>query len=200
MGWEEQLGVLADTADGGGVVGQVFEHGLIGVAAIEGDEEPAGGGGRVGIEGGAQLADLLDGALAEAGGAHGEAVFLLLGGGGLFARLGGSGSVAKGDGDDAAVAFGRGQHQRSLEKALGAHEIGLKVRSERVAAPGDAGGAEAGAAHERIIEARRRRERRAAVRSPGAPHHGEDRVEGKTRLGKEPVTGGPVTKLRSRKW
>ena len=145
IGWEEQLGILADAADGGGVVGQVFKHRLIGIAAIEGDEEPAGGGGRVGIESGAQLADLLDGALAEAGGARGEAVFLLLGLGGLLARLGGSRGMAKGDGDDAAVAWGRGQQQRSLEKALGAHEIGLKVRSQRVAAPGDAGGAEAGA-------------------------------------------------------
>jgi hypothetical protein len=33
---EQQLGILAEAADGGGVVGQVFEDGLIRVAAVEG--------------------------------------------------------------------------------------------------------------------------------------------------------------------
>ena len=195
IGWKEQLGVLADAADGGGVVGQVFEHRLVGVAAIEGDEELAGGGGRVGIEGGAQLADLLDGALAEAGGAHGHAVLVLLVRSSFLARLGGSGSVAKGDGNDAAVAVAGGKKQRSLEKPLGAHEIGLKVRAERVAAPSHAGGAQAGATHQRVIEHGADGSVGRQLAHHRASHHGKEMGEGQTRFGKEPVTGGPVTKL-----
>ena len=40
---EEQMGILAEAADGGGVGGKVAENGLVGVASIEGDQEPARG-------------------------------------------------------------------------------------------------------------------------------------------------------------
>ena len=107
--------------------------------------------------------------------------------------------MAKGDGEDAAVAVTGGKNQRSLEKPLGAHEVGLKVRSERVAAPSHAGGAQAGAAYQRVIEHGADGSGGRQLAHHRAPHHGKEMGEGQTRLGKEPVTGGPVTKLPA-KW
>ncbi len=73
---EQQLGILAEAADGGGVVRQVLADGLIGVAAVAGHQEKARGGSGVRVEGGAPIADRFDGAWAEAGGAHFHAVRL----------------------------------------------------------------------------------------------------------------------------
>jgi len=189
---EPQLGILADPADGGGMVGQVFEDGLIGVAAVEGHEEKARGGGGIGVEGGAQIADLFDGALAETGGASFHAVLLLLAGGGFFRRFGRRGSMAKGDGEQAARTTGGRESEGNLEKTLGAHEIGLKVRPQGIAAPSHAGSAQAGATQQRIIED-------GAEGSAGGefPHHREEILDVQTGAGKEPVTGGPVTKLQA---
>ena len=120
MGAEEQMRVLAEAADGGGVRGKMLERGAIGIASVEGHEQAAGGRGGVGVEGGAQFLDLLAGALAEAGGARLGAIFLLVGGGGFFSRLGRSGGMAEGDGDQAAGTIGGGQSERNLQKALGA--------------------------------------------------------------------------------
>ena len=50
MGTEQQAGILAEAADGGGVGGKVAENGLVGVAPVEGDQEPARGGSGVGVE------------------------------------------------------------------------------------------------------------------------------------------------------
>ena len=38
---EEQMSVLAEAADGRGVVGEMLEHGTVGVASIEGEQEEA---------------------------------------------------------------------------------------------------------------------------------------------------------------
>jgi len=194
---EPQLGILADPADGGGMVGQVFEDGLIGVAAVEGHQEKARGGGGIGVEGGAQIADLFDGALAEAGGAHFHAVLLLLAGRGFFRRFGRSGSMAKGDGEQAAGAAGGRESEGNLEKTLGAHEIGLKVRPQGIAAPSHAGSAQAGAAQQRIIEDSADGSAGGEGAHHGAPHHREEVLDAQTGVGKEPVTGGPVTKLQA---
>ena len=79
MGPEQQMGIFAEAANGRGVGGKVAEDGLVGVAAIEGHEEEARGGG-LGVEGGAQIADLFAGTLAEAGGAGWGAIELLFAG------------------------------------------------------------------------------------------------------------------------
>jgi hypothetical protein len=80
MGPAEQMGVLAEAAEGGSVVGEMFEHGAIRIASIEGHQEVARGRSGIGVEGGAQLPDLFRGARAEAGGAPLGAIGLLLGG------------------------------------------------------------------------------------------------------------------------
>ncbi len=42
---QEQMSVLAEAADGGGVVGERLEHGAVGVASVEGYQEEAAGRG-----------------------------------------------------------------------------------------------------------------------------------------------------------
>ena len=140
IGPEQQPGILAEAANGGGVRGKVAENGLVGVATVEGDEEPARGRGGIGVEVGAQIADLFAGALAEAGGENLRTIFLQFSGRGLFRRFGGSGSMAEGDGQHPVGAVGSGEGERSLEEALGAHEIGLEARAQGIAAPQSAPG------------------------------------------------------------
>src|ERR1035438_5982217 len=64
----------------------------------------------------------------------------------LFRRLGERGSVAKGDGQYPAGAVGSREGERSLQEALGAHEIGLETWAERIAPPADSGSGRTGAA------------------------------------------------------
>ena len=194
---EQQLGILAEAADGGGFRGKVAEDGLVGVASVEGDHPSARGGGGLGVERGTQIADLFAGALAEAGGANFGTIPLPLGVGGLLGRLGESGSVAEGDGQHAAGAVGSREGERSLQKALSAHEVGLERRAERIASPGDSGSAQAGAAQKRIIKDGADRSLRRQLGQHGAANHGEEGFDGQAVLGEESVTGGPVTKLRA---
>src|SRR5208282_855915 len=154
-------------------------------------------GGGVGVEGGAQGVNLFAGPLTEAGGAGLSAIFPLFGGGGFFPRLGGSGGMAEGDGEQAAGTVGGGQSERNLQKAWGAHEVGLKVRAEGIAAPTHAGGVEAGAAQEGIIQGGAHGGLGRQGLDHGAAHDGEQGRGGKAVVGKEPVTGGPVTELRA---
>ena len=173
------------------------EDGLVGVAPVEGDEEPARNRRGIGVEVGAQIADLFAGALAEAGGSNLCTIWLEFGGGGLFRRLGRSGSMAKGDGQQARGAVGSGESEGGLEEALGAHEIGLEMRAQGIAAPGDAGDAKAGAAQEGIIENGAHGSLGRQFGQHGAADDGEDGGDRKTVVGEEPVTGGPVTELRA---
>ncbi len=105
--------------------------------------------------------------------------------------------MAKGDGDEAGGAVGGRQDQGGLEKTLGTHQIGLEARTERVTAPSDARGAEAGAAQERIIEDGAQRGVGRQLGEQRAADDGEDGLDGKTVLGEEAVTGGPVLELRA---
>jgi hypothetical protein len=176
IGREQQASIFAKAAQGGGVGGKVFEDGAVGVAAIEGDPEVPGGR-NIGIEVGAEITDLLGGALAEAGGAGLGAVLLLFRGGGLLGRFGRSGRVAKGDGHQAGETVGSGEGKRSLEKALGAHEIGLEARTERVAAPSDARSSRAGAAQEGIVEKSRDGSVGRQFGDHGTTDHREDLID-----------------------
>jgi hypothetical protein len=71
------------------------------------------------------------------------------------------------------------------------------MRAEGIAAPGDAGSAEAGAAQERIIKDGADGSLRREFGQHGAADDGEDGLDGKTVVREEPVTGGPVTTLRA---
>jgi hypothetical protein len=155
------------------------------------------GGRGIGVLSGAEITDLLGGPLAEAGGASLGTVLLLFGGGGLFGKFGGSGSMAEGDGHQALRTLRGGEGERSLEKTLGAHEIGLEAWAQRIAAPGDAGSAAASAAQERIIEDGAQGSVGRQGLDHGAADHGEDGLDGKTVVGEDAVAGGPVTELRA---
>src|SRR5208337_2924809 len=61
MGPEQQVGILTEAADSGGLGGKMFEDGAIGIASVEGHDEAARGGGGVGVEGGAQGVNLFAG-------------------------------------------------------------------------------------------------------------------------------------------
>jgi hypothetical protein len=159
--------------------------------------EMRAGGRGIGVQGGAEITNLLGGLLAEAGGASLGTVLLLLRGGGLFGKFGGSGSMAEGDGRQALRTIRSGEGERSLEKTLGAHEIGLEARTQRIAAPGGAGSAKAGAAQERIIEDGTEGSVGRQFSHHGAADDGEDGLDGKTGVGEDAVAGGPVTELRA---
>jgi len=190
---------------GGGVQwrwcwGKVAEDGLIGVASVEGDHQPARSGGGIGVERGAQVADLFAGALAETGGANFGTILLPLGVRGLFRRLGESGSVAKGDGQYPAGAVGSREGERSLQEALGAHEIGLETWAQRIAPPADSGSVQAGAAQERIIEDGADRSLSGQFGQYGAANHGEDVFDGEDGGGKRAGNWRSSHGTASRRW
>ena len=54
MGPQEQVSILAQPADGGGVGRKILEDGAVGITPIEGEKEQARGRGGIGVEGGAQ--------------------------------------------------------------------------------------------------------------------------------------------------
>jgi hypothetical protein len=105
--------------------------------------------------------------------------------------------MQKGDGDQALGAVRSGQGEGSLEEALSAYEVGLEARTEGIAAPGDPGGARAGAAHQGIIEHGADGSLGRELRDHGAADEGEDGLEGKTLLREETVAGAPVLELRA---
>lgn len=90
------------------------------------------------LDRGAQLGDLAGGQHTEPGGARLGAIALRFERSCFAGRFGGRGGMAKGHGEQARGAVGGGQNERGLEEALGAREVGLKARAERVAALAEA--------------------------------------------------------------
>jgi hypothetical protein len=90
-----------------------------------------------------------------------------------------------------------GHGVRELQKALGTHEIGLKTRPERIAAPGDAGGFIAGAAQQGVVEDNAIGRPGRQLGSDGAADNGKDLWQGKTVFREKAVRRGPVLKLAS---
>jgi hypothetical protein len=88
--------------------------------------------------------------------------------------------MAEGDRHQTLRAIWSGEGEGSLEKTLGAHEIGLEARAQRIAAPGDAGSAKAGATQKRIIEDGAHGSVGREFGHHGAADHGEDGLDGKT--------------------
>ena len=86
--------------------------------------------------------------------------------------------MAKGDGQQARGTIRRRECQGGLEKTLGAYEVGLEARAERIAAPGNARSAEAGAPPQRIVENGAHRSAGRQFGHHGAPHHGENSLDG----------------------
>jgi hypothetical protein len=82
-----------------------------------------------------------------------------------------------------------------LEETLSAHEIGLELGAEGIAAPGDAGNADAGFAQEGVIDGDTKGSVGRQWSQHGAADDGEDGLEGKAMTGEETIGGGPIVEL-----
>ena len=115
---------------------------------------------------------------------------------GSFGRgLGGSGSVLEGDGDHAVAVSGKIDVGGKLKEALSAHEIGLELGTEGIAAPGDAGGAKAGFAQQGVIDGDTKRSVGRQLSQHSAADDGKDGLEGKAMTGEKTIVGGPIVEL-----
>ena len=190
----EEFGVLADSSDQDGPVGQAFENRPVAVASVDvGDQEAI-----VAVE---FLVESLAG-LDEGGDAGGGEILCaaLLSVGlpllrrGVALGLGHGRDVVKADGQGAGgagegLAAGQGGH---LKEPLGADEVGVERGAQRVAAIAHAGDLRAGFGQVGVVHGHHQR-------PPGprqGQHAAEDRIEQSlvlpAVLGEEAVVGGPV--------
>ena len=93
--------------------------------------------------------------------------------------------MEKGDRNQTLVVVGAGQGGGDLQETLRAHQIGLEMRTERIAAPGHAGGAPSGAAQEGVIHHRTERGLGRELGSDRATNGGEDLGKRQTVFGEE---------------
>ena len=120
---------------------------------------------------------------------------------GLFLRrsFGGGfderGRVQESDGDHAVMARGEGQISGELQDALGAHEIGLKVRAQGIAAPGDTGNANAGFAEQGVVDGDRDRRGSRESLDYGAANHGKEGLRGEAVAREEAIVSRPIVEL-----
>jgi hypothetical protein len=142
-----------------------------------------------------QLNNLAGGAQTDTGGVGIFAVLGQLLGGSLFRRLLRSGGVQEGDGRHAANALLCGQGGGELQKALSANEVGLESGTERVATPGDSRGFVTGAAQQGVVNDHPKRRTGRQLSGDRAANDGKDLRHGKTVLGEEAVSCGPILKL-----
>jgi|SRR6266566_3240465 len=82
-------------------------------------------------------------------------------------------------------------------KALGAHQVGLEARPQRIAAPGHAGSVETGAAQQGVVEDRAKRRASGQFAGDGATDYGKDFRRGNALLREQAIGGGPILKLGS---
>jgi hypothetical protein len=82
-----------------------------------------------------------------------------------------------------------------LQEALRPHEVGLKRRAKRVAAPSDAGDADAGLAEEGVVEGDRKGGLRRQLGEDGAADDGKHLLNRETVLTEDPIGSGPVLEL-----
>ncbi len=103
--------------------------------------------------------------------------------------------MAKSDRDHAEGSVGEGNGGGQLQEALRAYEVGLEGRTERIAAPGDAGNGEAGFAEQGIVDGDGQGRVWGQFGEDGAADDGEQVLGGEAVLTEDPVGGGPVLKL-----
>ncbi len=84
------------------------------------------------------------------------------------------------------------QHGRDRQHALGADEIGVKGRSQRIAAPADAGDFGAPFGQQRIVHGDDQRRRGIELGEHAAARHGEQVVGVEASFGKQAIDGRPV--------
>jgi hypothetical protein len=130
-----EFGILANAANTDGAGRNLFQHGGVSVAAIEGKYQSAFPTTGILIERLAELDHLLGGAQAEAGRTRVRTVLSHLIGGSLTIRFLRCRRVQKGNRGQTECALCSGHGAGDLKEALGAHEVGLEARPERIAPP-----------------------------------------------------------------
>lgn len=183
-----KFGVLADAADGGDVLGQVFEQDAVGEAAVEQQADGPG----CGL---AQLGQPVEG-IAVDGSLAGLFLVMLkflrgrLAGG--FGRWRGHEEI---DGDHAGLAGCAGQGGREFKDALAADEVGPKGRAEWMAAPSDAGDLGSGLGDEGIIQGHDQGLVFSQIAFHFAARHLKELLFVNPVAFEEPVVGAPIFKL-----
>ena len=99
--------------------------------------------------------------------------------------------IVAGDGAGRAELGGAG-HGRDGEHALGADEVGVKRRSQRIAAPSDAGDFRASLGQQRIVHGDDQRRAGIEFFDDAAAGHREERIGVEAGFGKEAIDGRPI--------
>ena len=192
---QEELGIFADAADTGSARRNLLEDGGVGIAAIESEPKRALGAAGILIQGLTELDHLLCGAETETGGMGVETELGANRGGSVGLGLRWGGSMEERDGNHAEGAI-IGRHRGGdLKETLGADEVGLETRAERIAAPGDARSMETGATQECVIDDGAKGGVRGEMVEDPPADNGEDVDNGDALLREEPIGGGPIVEL-----
>ena len=149
------------------------------------------------IERGAQPDHLLSTAQAKTGIAGIETILLRDFGRGIVFGLRRCGGMEESNGSETKVAILAGHGGGQLEKALAAHEVGLKTRAERIAPPCHAGRMKTGAAQQGIVHDGAKRGSWGKLIGDGAADDGKHFRQRETIAGEEAKGGAPVVELRA---
>ena len=190
-----ELGVLAHTSDQNRVGGLLPQHHAVGETAVDDDLERP-------LRRAQVLIQLLPQKLQPAGALGRHRVFaaslpillaFLVGGVDQVAWPPRRGRVLIVDGDGAGRAelVGAGQG-RDGQHALGADEVGVKGRSQRIAAPSDAGDFRASFGQQRIVHGDDQRRGGIEFSDDAAAGHRKERVGVEAGFGKEAIDGRPI--------
>lgn len=191
------MGIFTNAADAGSAGRNGFEDCGVGVAAIEGEYQGAVFAAGILIERVAQTDHLLCAAQAKTGIARIETILLPDFGSSIVFGLRRCGGMEESNGSETKAAVVAGQGGGQLEKALAAHEVGLKTRAEGIAPPCHAGGMKTGAAQQSIVHDGAKRGSWGKFIGDGAADDGKHFSQRKTIAGEQTKGGAPVLELRA---
>jgi len=115
----------------------------------------------------------------------------------LGGGFGGSRSLLETDGHEAGGVIGERDDGGELQYALSANEVGLEVRAEGIAAPGDTGDAESGFGQQGIIDGDDEGICRGQFGEQVSADDGEQFGGGDAVGGEEAIGGGPILELEA---
>jgi len=190
------LGIFADTTDAGGAGRQILKDWAVGVAPIKDDQKLTGNGVGSGIQGTAEMVELLDGTRTDTEKLGLAAVLGEGFRGSVASRFNWGGGMEKGDGDQA-EAFGQGHHGGELQHALSANEVGVELGAEGIAAVGDTRDVGAGFGEQGVIQRDAQGRAGRQLIDDRAADDGKEVVDGDTVLGEDAIVGGPILKLHT---
>ena len=177
------------------MIGNGLQDRGVGIPAIAKDVERTCTVARLSVERLTERGDLLGCAAGETGQPGGFAVIRAFLVRGFGRRPDGSGGVEEGDRHHAMASPREGHIGGELQYALSAHEVGLEVRAEGVAAPADSRYADAGFAEQGVINGDAKRSVAGEEIQRGMTNDGENLREGQPSSGEEAIVGRPIVEL-----